>query len=243
MNPLIEQMKQHRSVRQYDSTPPKQEDIGCAIEAGQAASTSSAIQAYSVIHVRDTAHKNRLVELTGGQSYVGKCGAFFAICGDVRRLQLACEKHGGQMNAKLEGFLLAVIDASLFAQNMALALESMGYGICFIGGLRNNLPEVDKLLKLPSGVYPLYGLCVGVSEQAPTPRPRLDASAVFFDDAYPSDQAMLKMIEEYDERYEKYLRQRGANPKGWSKVMAGKFAEPFRPELAAYYLSKGADLS
>lgn len=247
MNPLIEQMKQHRSVRQFDPTPPKREDILCAIEAGQAASTSSAIQAYCAIHVRNAEHKNRLVELTGGQGYVEQCGAFFVICGDVRRLQLVSQKHGGTMHAKLEGFLLSVIDASLFAQNMALAFESMGYGVCFIGGLRSNLPAVDELLKLPPGVYPLYGLCVGVPAQeltqAPTQRPRLDPDAVLFDDAYPSDQTMLNMIEEYDTRYEEYLRQRGATPKGWSEAMAGKFAKAPRPELAAYYQSKGADLS
>lgn len=243
MNPTIEQMKRHRSVRQYDPAPPDPADIRRAIEAGQAASTSSAIQAYCVIHVRNPEHRSRLVELTGGQKYVGQCGAFFVICGDARRLQLAIQRRSGRMNARLEGFLLSVIDTSLFAQNMALAFESMGYGVCFIGGLRNNLPGVDELLQLPGSVYPLYGLCVGVPAQEPTPRPRLDPDAVLFDDAYPSDEAMLNMIEEYDARYEEYLRRRDSTPRGWSEVMAKKFAKTPRPELAAYYTSKGADLS
>ena len=74
---------------------------------------------------------------------------------------------------RLEAFLVAVVDASLFAQNLCIAFESLGYGICYIGGLRNRLDEVDGLLELPHGVYPLYGLCVGRPAEDPVPRGHL----------------------------------------------------------------------
>ena len=46
---------------------------------------------------------------------------------------------------------------------MSAALEAMGYGICYVGALRNRLPDVDALLKLPPGVFPLFAMSVGVA--------------------------------------------------------------------------------
>ncbi len=193
-----------------------------------------------MIRVTDPDERARLAELTGPQEKVAASGAFFVIAGDTRRHRLAARRDGRPYEPSLETFLLAVIDASLLAQNMTLAFESMGYGCCYIGGLRNHLPAVDELLELPEGVFPFYGLCVGVPDEDPLPRPRLPLDAVLFRGRYPSDEAMLERLAEYDRAYERYLAERGAEPRPWSGVMAGKFTKPERPELAAYYRSKGA---
>ncbi len=169
MNDLVSLMLSHRSIRRYREEPVSAEHIAAAVDAGQAASTSSAVQAYCVIHVTDQQHRLELAALTGPQDKVARCGSFFVICGDTRRHRLLCESAGQIYRAAFEGFLVAVIDASLFAQNFALAFESMGYGICYIGGLRNQLSEVDRILKIPEGVYPLYGLCVGAGGRADGP--------------------------------------------------------------------------
>ena len=57
--------------------------------------------------------------------------------------------------------MVCFIDTALAAQNAAIAAESMGLGICYIGGIRNNLEEVSNLLKTPNRVIPLFGLAVG----------------------------------------------------------------------------------
>lgn len=204
------------------------------------ASTSSAVQAYSVIRVRDARTRRRLVELTGNQQKVAACGAFLLVCGDARRHRLACERAGVAYDQRLEGFLVATIDAALFAQNLCVALESMGYGICYIGGVRNHLFEVDALLELPHGVYPLFGLCVGVPDELPSPRPRLPVDAVLFDERYPDDETLMASLDAYDPQYERYLAERGAAAKPWSHSMASKHARAERVDLGAYYASKGA---
>ncbi|GAA3328274.1 hypothetical protein GCM10020331_071590 [Ectobacillus funiculus] len=43
----------------------------------------------------------------------------------------------------------------------------MGLGICYIGGLRNNLEEVAKLLNTPKYVIPLFGMTVGYPVHEP----------------------------------------------------------------------------
>lgn len=247
MNPTLDLLVNHRSIRKFTQNPVPDSDICKAIAAGQAASTSSAVQSYCALQITDAAMRAKLVELTGGQPYVAAAGAFFVICGDSRRHRLMCERAGLSYDARFEAMLLAVTDASLFAQNMAVAFESMGYGICFIGGLRISLNEVDALLNIPQGVYPLYGLCVGEPDQSPDPRPRLPLRSVLCENAYPSDDAVLEAIDAYDEDYRAYLRERGAPADkieaAWSGVMATKFSSPKRADVGPYYESKGAVLS
>jgi len=246
MNETIALMRRHRSVRQYEDGPIPGEHIREAVRAGQAASTSSAIQAYCVIQVTDEGHRRRLAALAGDQEQVARAGAFFVVCGDARRLRLSAARAGLAHRTRLEGFVLAVVDASLFAQNLALAFESLGYGICYIGGLRNRLEEVDRLLGLPAWVYPVYGLCVGVPTEeargAPL-RPRLPVEAVLFQGRYPEDEAMLTLIERYDEAYRAYQEAQRREARGWSELMAGRFGEVRRAEIGAYYRRKGADLT
>lgn len=243
MNNTIDLLLRHRSIRTFADKPVPPGDIRKAVVAGQAASTSSAVQACSLLQVTRPEERAKLVALTGGQAKVASCGAFFVICGDVRRHRLLCERAAAAYDARLEAFLVATIDASLFAQNLVIAFESMGYGICYIGGLRNKLSEVDALLALPHGVYPLYGLCVGVPAEAPNARPRLPVEAVFFEDRYPTDEEMLAKVDVYDDTYRAYRLEQAGKARDWSSSMARKFAQPARTDVADFYRSKGADLT
>ena len=242
-NDFIEFMHAHRSIRRYTDDPVPESDIRTAVEAGQAASTSSAIQAYGVINVTDPDTRAALAELTGPQEKVARAGAFLIIAGDTRRHRICCTDQGNQYDARVEAFLLAAIDASLFAQNMTLAFEAMGYGICYIGGLRNDLPAVQKIMGFPEGVYPLFGLCVGRPAEAPAPRPRLPVDAVLFNDHYPDDDTMRTTMHTYDDVYRQYLEDRGATPRAWSVAVGGKFTTPQRTSVGPYYTAQGADLT
>ena len=243
MNQTIELLMSHRTIRAFKDESVPDGHVRAAVEAGQMASTSSAVQAYCLIRVRDGAKRARIAELCGPQPKVAESGAFFVVCGDTRRHRLASARDGNTYDQKLEAFLVAAIDASLFAEKMVIAFESMGYGICYIGGLRNHIDGVDELLGLPEGVYPLYGLCVGVPAEEPGPRPRLPVSNVLFEETYPSDETMLAELAEYDAGYTAYMTERGAkNTAGWSERMGAKYATPERTHLGPYYQKKGADL-
>ena len=242
MNDLIDLMMRHRSIRQFTEERVPEQDIQQAVAAGQMASTSGAIQSYCVIQVEDAANRDELVTLTGNQTKVARCGAFFVMCGDARRHRLIAERDEVPYDTRCEAFLLAVVDATIFAQNMSLAFESMGYGICYIGGLRNDLPGVGSLLKMPEGIYPLFGLCVGRPAQDPMIRPRLPQPGVLFKDHYPDDESMMAMVEEYDATMLKYFQERGAGDRTWSREMSDKFSEPRRLPVGPYYRDQGANL-
>ena len=152
MNKTIETILNHRSIRSFTDRLLTEEEVRLLVESAQSASTSSYIQAYSIIGVTDPDKKRKLAELAGNQPYVEKNGHLFVFCADLYRHDKIARKKGVDITASLEGtetFMVSVIDAALAAQNMSIAAESMGLGICYIGGIRNNLNEVSELLETP----------------------------------------------------------------------------------------------
>lgn len=239
--PAIDTLLAHRSIRKFTDDPVADEHVRLAVAAGQQASTSSNVQAYSILRVREAAARDRLVELTGGQAKVARCGAFFVISGDTRRHRLLAARAGMPYRTRLEGFLVATIDASLFAQNLCVAFEALGYGVCYIGGLRNDLDGVRDLLEVPQGVYPLFGLCVGVPAENPAPRPRLASEAVLHEDRYPDEATLLADADAYDARMRGWYAERGLETT-WSERIERQFSEVHRTDVAEFYRTQGAEL-
>ncbi len=240
LNSVESLLNNHLSVREFKDRPLQKFEIEHAVSVAQMASTSSLVQAYSVLNVSCSKSREELVTLTGGQELVAKAGAFLIICGDLRRHNLIYERASSSIPHSCETFLLATIDASLFAQNLAIAFESRKLGICFIGGLRNQLDEVNQLLELPSGVLPLFGMCVGEPAEEVATKPRLPINGVLFQDRYPDDLSMLGQVDDYDEIMKQYYEDRGLKNRNWTGGLLRKFAKPLREKLASYYKSKGA---
>ncbi|WP_438875237.1 nitroreductase family protein, partial [Bacillus cereus group sp. Bce033] len=87
---------------------------------------------------------------------------FLVFCADMKRPTEAAERTGAKVvRGMTEQLLVASVDVALMAQNVAIAAESEGLGICYIGGIRNNPAAVSDLLRLPKHVYPVFGMCLG----------------------------------------------------------------------------------
>ena len=239
-NPVLSHIANHRTHRCYEETPIAADVVAKCVRAAQQAATSSHVQGYALVQVHDTSKRERLAVLTGDQKQVAQAGAFFVVCADQRRHRLIAQREERAYCANLESFLVGVIDASLFSQNLVLAFESLGFGTCYIGGLRTRLPEVDELLALPDDSFPLYGLCVGVPTEEGSPRARLPLDGVLFHDSYPDDDSLLKVIDEHDAIMTQEYEKRGLPGRNWSGGVARKFAKPVREHLLEYYTSKGA---
>jgi nitroreductase len=237
---ILALLRRHKTIRRFRAAPLPDGLVHAAVAAAQHASSSSNVQAYSLLRIRAAATRARLAELTGGQPQVAEAGAFFVVSADQRRHALVAEAEGRPYEPNLETFLVGAIDAALFAQNLALAFEAHGLGICCIGGLRNRLPEVDALLALPEHVLPLFGLCVGVPDEAPALRPRLPLDAVLLEERYPDDAAMRAAMDRYDAAMREYYLARTGKPHTWRGGVTRKFERPVREHLHHFYASKGA---
>lgn len=244
MNAVIELLNSHRSIRKFSDKAIDAETIENILMSGQAAATSSNVQATTVIQIKDPATREKLVELTGGQKYVATAGAFFMFCADLRRSGQACEYRGGEFTKGMtEHFIIATVDVALFGQNCAIAAESLGLGICYIGGVRNNPSEVSQLLELPDQVYPVFGFCIGYPEQDPEVKPRWPLNGVLMQEKY--DEACLQpAMEAYDEQLREYYRSRtgGKKDSSWSEEMKSLVGKESRPHMRGFLASKGFDM-
>ncbi|MUT68009.1 oxygen-insensitive NADPH nitroreductase [Paenibacillus sp. NEAU-GSW1] len=224
MNETIQLLLNHRSIRKYKETPVSEEQLDAILGAAQHASTSSNMQAYSVIGVTEPEIKNKLAELAGNQAYVAGCPLFLVWCADLYRYEKAQSLHmRDKQPSTVEHFIIATVDAALAAQNAAVAAESLGLGIVYIGGIRNNPQQVSELLGLPEHVYPVFGMCVGVPDQEPLTRPRLPRDAVYHANKY-NTACQSEAITTYDETMSAYMSERtdGKAATSWSEAMAAK---------------------
>jgi FMN reductase (NADPH) len=236
-------LMKHASVRQYQDKPVSEEQLTAIIAAAQMASTSSNVQAYSVIAVTDSALKSELAGLAGNQVYIEQCPVFLVWCADLYRLREVAKPHlQGETTYEdsTENLLVATVDVALAAQNAAVAAESLGLGIVYIGGLRTRIAEVSELLGLPELVYPIFGMCVGYPEGTSSLRPRLPLEAVLHRNHYNAE-TTVEQVKLYDEVSANYLRERtqGAKETSWSAIMAERLAQPARLHMKEFLEEKG----
>jgi FMN reductase (NADPH) len=181
----LEQIHRHFSVRRYKPDPVPTAIIEDIVAAGQRASTSSNLQTYSVVAVLEAGRRERLAGLCGDQAHIRQAPVFLAWCADLSRLDRVCHRRGyEQVTRYVENFLVAAADAAVAMQNAALAAESLGLGICYIGAIRNHPQEVIDLLALPRLVFPISGMTLGWPAAEPLLRPRLPLEAVLHWEQY-----------------------------------------------------------
>lgn len=175
----VAQMFRHRSRRAYLPEPVPDAQLERLVDAARHASTSSFIQAYSVVAVRDQELKAECARLCGGQSHVEQAPVFFAICADLHKIARACADHGTAVRSdSFELFLQATVDAALLGQNLQLACEAEGLGACMIGGARNHPLELAQALALPQPCFVVFGMTAGRPADEPAPRGRMPLSGV-----------------------------------------------------------------
>jgi len=219
----------HRSVRAFlpgplDAGVPEQ-----LVAAAQSASTSSHLQAWSVVAIEDPERKARLAEFAGNQQHVREAPLFLVWLADLSRLRRICEWAGesGASLDYLESFLLGSIDASLAAQNALVAAESMGLGGVYIGGIRNRPQDVARELGLPPEVFALFGLCIGRPDPSrpASIKPRLPQSVVLHRERYNAE-GEAGALAGFDRVMEAFYRSQKLAPRAWTHQAAARVKGP-----------------
>lgn len=200
---LLQVLIRRASVREFAPQPLPDDTIEQLVAAAQQAPTSSNYQAYSIVLVRETERRRELARLASEQAFVAQAAADFVFCPDLYRLQQVSDRQGYPMGARnFELFLVACVDAALAAENLMVAAEALGLGACPVGAVRDHLPEVSEMLKLPAGVFPLFAMAVGYPARpgAAHGKPRLPRSAVLHEEVYQTDPERLEQaLARYDQ--------------------------------------------
>ncbi|MCP2275511.1 NADPH-dependent oxidoreductase [Nocardia amikacinitolerans] len=221
-NPVLRVLHDHRSVRRYLPDPVSDDTLRLLISAAQSAPTSSNLQVWSVIAVRDEARKARLAALAGGQAHIEQAPVLLVWTADFARLRQLADDRGAPLDGAdyLESSYVGFIDAALAAQNAVVAAESLGLGTVYIGALRNKPEQVAAELRLPPQVFAVFGLVVGHPDptELAAVKPRLPQAAVLHQETYElADQR--EHVARYEERIAEFYAEQGLTHSWTERVL------------------------
>ncbi len=243
----IETLANRVSVRSYTDEPVTDEQVDAVLQAAFRAPTSSNIQSYSVVVVRDPETLKELAVVAGGQKHVDVAPVFLAFCADITRIDAAVTSKGGNIERNnLETGLVTSIDAALVGMSAYLAADSLGMKGVMIGAVRNNALETARILGLPRRAYCVFGMVLGWPDKVPPQKPRMAQQAVVHYEKYGQTRDGGKLdpaVAAYDKAlaaHYKSLNMATAED-SWTHDVAKKFMPEPRQNLRAELAELGFD--
>ncbi|RPH31918.1 MAG: NADPH-dependent oxidoreductase [Bacteroidales bacterium] len=175
----------HRSIRKYKSDTIDESILNDILLAGTRASTTGNMQVYSIIVTTDQEVKKQLSPCHFNQGMVTQAPVVLTFCADFNRFNKWCllrKANPGYDN--FLSFFTAAIDALLVAQNVCIAAEEKGLGICYLGTTTYTADKIIDILKLPKGVVPVTAVVLGYPEEIPELTDRLPLASIVHKDIY-----------------------------------------------------------
>ena len=198
----------HRSIRKFRPTPIPEETLRELLEAASRASTCGNMQLYSLVVTRDAALRAALAPCHFNQPMVTEAPCVVTVCADVHRFSMWCaQRDADPAYDNFEWFVNAATDALLAAQNLCIAAEMQGLGICYLGTTIYTAGDIARILALPKGVVPLTTIVVGYPDETPELADRLPLEAVVHYEKY-TDYTAAEIDELWAEREESDLTKR-----------------------------------
>jgi len=181
----MEVLKSHRSIRKYKALPVNDDVLNDILECGIRGSNTGNMQLYSVIVSRDPDKKSQLAPLHFNQRMVSEAPVLLTICLDYNRFWKWCKLNRTTTDFNnLLWLLNGTVDSTILAQNICVAAENYGLGICYLGTTLYNSSEICTVLNLPVGVIPITAITIGYPEIVPELTDRLPLESVVHYEEY-----------------------------------------------------------
>lgn len=178
---------EHRTIRKYKDTPIEESVLKTILEAGFRASTTGNMQVYSIIVTKDAEKRKQLCALHFNQKMVEQAPVILTFCADFNRFNQWCKQRNAEPGYdNYLSFFTGAIDALLAAQNVAIAAEAKGLGICYLGTTTYQADKLVEFFKLPNGVVPITTIVLGYSEETPALVDRLPYEGIVHEEEYKS---------------------------------------------------------
>ena len=181
----IETILNHRSIRKYNDQIVSDELLNRILTAGTRASTTGNMQVYSIVVSRDPERKAALAPAHFNQPSINNAPVVLTFCADFNRFNKWCRQRQAEPGYdNFLSFMTAAIDALLVAQNVSIAAEDEGLGICYFGTTTYNADKIIDVLNLPKGVVPVTTLTLGFPDEKPELTDRLTLQAIVHEETY-----------------------------------------------------------
>ena len=197
MNPVIEVIRNRRSIRAFEPREISPEIKTALVQATLRAPTAGNLMLYSIIDIQEQVIKDTLAKTCDNQPFIAQAPLVWLFLADYQRwydyfihsgVEAYCAARGNAMRKPAEGdLMLACCDALIAAQTTVIAAESFGLGSCYIGDIMENYEVHRDLFGLPRYVFPISLLCMGYPTEQQKYRSqttRFDSRYIVFRDGY-----------------------------------------------------------
>lgn len=182
---MIDLLKNRRTIRKYKEEAIDDALLNTILEAGVRASTTGNMQVYSIVVTRDNGKKEELAPCHFNQPMIRQAPVTLTFCADFNRFNLWCKQNNAEPGYdNFLSFVTAAIDALLVAQNVCVAAEAKGLGICYLGTTTYLADKIIDVLELPKGVVPITTVTLGYPDETPEQVDRLPLEAVVHNETY-----------------------------------------------------------
>lgn len=152
-----------RSIRKYEKKPIPPGLLDELLECAQLAPSANNAQKWSMVVVTDEETKQRLVPASGGQRFVGECGAYI----------VAVAEPGAPYPA---------VDVAIALDHLSLAAAEKGLGTCWIGDF--DPADIKGVLGIPADRDIPICMTLGYPAQSPPARKRKPLRELFWRDSW-----------------------------------------------------------
>ena len=197
---MFDTILNHRSIRKYTEDPIPSEILDYILEAGTRASSTGNMQVYSIIVTTEPSLKEKLYPCHFNQPMVKQAPVVLTFCADFNRFSRWCLLRNAEPGYdNFLSFVTAAIDALLVAQNVCVAAEDAGLGICYLGTTTYMADRIIEILEIPEGVVPVTTVTLGYPDEDPGLTDRLPLEAVVHRETY-SDYSDADIEDHYREK-------------------------------------------
>ncbi len=155
--PILEVIKNRRSVRAFKSDPIPRDVVDKLAEAIIWAPSAGNLQSRKFYFVYNDKLKEELPKTAFGQSFFAEAPLVIIGCADLKRVEPRYGSRGVS--------LYAPQDVAASVQNLLLMAHELGLGTVWVGAFDED--AVSKLMKLPPHLRPVAMVPIGYPAKAP----------------------------------------------------------------------------
>lgn len=175
MNPIIDSLRQRKSVRSFEERPIPEDLRAVITNAALQAPTAGNQTLYTILDIREQEIKRKLAVLCDNQPFIAMAPMVYIFLADGRRwLSIFKTAEIEPRNPGTGDLMIALADGLIAAQNSVTAAWSLGIGSCYIGDILERREEVSELLNLKQFLVPAAMVVYGypTEQQKTRTKPR-----------------------------------------------------------------------
>jgi hypothetical protein len=126
------------------------------------------MQLYSIVVSQTDEERSKLIPLHFNQGVARNAPVLLTFIADFNRFSKWCTLNNASPGYdNFLSFFTAATDALLVAQNVCIAAENYGLGICYLGTTIYNARELIEVLNLPILTFPVTTIAIGYPDETP----------------------------------------------------------------------------